>query len=139
MPFNVRDLTGALRRLIANAEYESVPITLDFTKDVLQDLIILQEKIVSIMTIQKTVSTYFNLNIDELLSETKIQSIARPRQIAMRLARELTPHSFPEIGLAFNGRNHTTIMSACKKIDDLKKIDLKLSDDYINLIRILSA
>ncbi len=139
MPFNVRDLTGALRRLIANAEYENVPITLDFTKDVLQDLIILQEKIVSIMTIQNTVSTYFNLNIDELLSETKIQSIARPRQIAMRLARELTPHSFPEIGIAFNGRNHTTIMSACKKIDDLKKIDLKLSEDYINLIRILSA
>ncbi len=139
MPFNVRDLTGALRRLIANAEYENVPITLDFAKDVLQDLIVLQEKIVSIETIQKTVAKYFEINITELLSETKLQSIARPRQIAMRLARELTPHSFPEIGIAFNGRNHTTIMSACKKIDDLKKTDLKLSEDYVHLIRILSA
>lgn len=139
MPFNVRDLTGALRRLIANAEYENVPITLDFAKDVLQDLIVLQEKIVSIATIQNTVSTYFDLNIDDLLSETKLQSVARPRQIAMRLARELTQHSFPEIGVAFNGRNHTTIMSACKKIDDLKKTNLTLSEDYVNLIRILSA
>jgi chromosomal replication initiator protein len=139
MPFNARDLTGALRRLIANAEYENVPITLDFAKEILQDLIVLQEKIVSIETIQKTVSKYFEIRFDELLSETKLQSIARPRQIAMRLARELTPHSFPEIGIAFNGRNHTTIMSACKKIDDLKKTDLKLSEDYIHLIRILSA
>jgi chromosomal replication initiator protein len=139
MPFNVRDLTGALRRLIANAEYENCPITLDLAKDVLQDLIVLQEKIISIDAIQKTVSTYFEISLDELLSDTKLQSIARPRQIAMRLARELTPHSFPEIGVAFNGRNHTTIMSACKKIDDLKKTDLKLSEDYLHLIRILSA
>lgn len=139
MPFNVRDLTGALRRLIANAEYENVPITLDFAKEVLQDLIVLQEKIVSIASIQNVVAKYFDLTVDELLSETKLQTIARPRQIAMSLARELTPHSFPEIGTAFNGKNHTTIISACKKIDDLKRIDLKLSEDYTNLIRILSA
>ncbi len=139
MPFNVRDLEGTLRRLIANAEYENVPITLDFAKEVLHDLIVLQEKIVSISTIQNVVAKYFNLSINELLSETKSQVITRPRQIAMRLSRELTPHSFPEVGAAFNGRNHTTVMSACKKIDELKKIDLKLSEDYVNLIRILSA
>lgn len=139
MPFNVRDLEGTLRRLIANAEYENVAITLDFAKEVLHDLIVLQEKIVSISTIQQVVTKYFNLTINELLSETKSQAIARPRQIAMCLARELTSHSFPEIGTAFNGRNHTTVMSACKKIDELKKIDLKLSEDYVHLIRILSA
>jgi chromosomal replication initiator protein len=139
MPFNVRDLEGALRRLIANAEYENVPITLDFAKEVLQDLIVLHEKVVSIETIQKTVATYFNLSLEELLSETRQQPIARPRQIAMSLARELTPHSFPEIGEAFNRRNHTTIMSACKKVDELKLIDLKVSEDYVDLVRILST
>ncbi len=139
MPFNVRDLEGALRRLIANAEYTGEPITLDFTKDVLQDLVTLQEKIISIEGIQQIVSEYFNLKINELLTESRVQTIARPRQIAMCLARELTPHSFPEIGAAFGGRNHTTVISACKKIEDLKKIDLQLSEDYVNLIRILSS
>lgn len=139
MPFNVRDLEGALRRLIANAEYENAPITLDFAKEVLQDLVVLHEKVVSIETIQQVVAKYFDLSISDLLSETRLQTVARPRQIAMSLARELTPHSFPEIGGAFNGRNHTTIISACKKVDELKKIDLKVSEDYVELVRILST
>lgn len=139
MPFNVRDLEGALRRLIANAEYQNVPITLDFAKEVLQDLLVLQEKVVSIEQIQQAVAKYFEISLTDLLSENRQQNIARPRQIAMRLARELTPHSFPEIGNAFNGRNHTTIMSACKKIDELKKLDLKVSEDYVELVRILST
>lgn len=139
MPFNVRDLEGALRRLIANAEFTGEPITLDFAKDVLQDLVVLQDKLVSLESIQRTVADYFDLQLDDLLGTNKLQTVARPRQMAMYLARELTPHSFPEIGAGFGGRNHTTVMSACKKIEELKKIDLKLSEDYVNLVRILSS
>ena len=139
MPFNVRDLEGALRRLIANAEFTGEVITLDFTKNVLQDLVVLQDKLVSLESIQRTVAAYFNLRLDDLLATNKLKTVARPRQIAMSLARELTAHSFPEIGVRFGGRTHTTVMSACKKIDELKKIDLKLSDDYVNLVRILSS
>ena len=102
-------------------------------------MFVLNDKIVGIPTIQKTVAEYFSLSIDNLLSEKKLQNVTRPRQMAMSLARELTPHSFPEIGGAFNGRNHTTIISACKKVDELKKIDLKVSEDYVELIRLLST
>ncbi len=139
MPFNVRDLEGALRRLIATAEFKGETISLDFAKDTLQDLVVLQDKIVSIENIQQTVAVFFKLEINELLNENRSQSIVRPRQIAMNLARKLTAHSFPEIGAAFGGRNHTTVINACKKIEELKKIDLKLSEDYIDLVRILSS
>jgi chromosomal replication initiator protein len=139
MPFNVRDLEGVLRRLIANAEFKGEAITLVFAKDTLQDLAVLQDKLVNIVNIQQTVADFFNLEINELLNESRLQTVARPRQIAMSLARKLTPHSFPEIGAAFGGRNHTTVISACKKIDELKKIDLKLSEDYVDLVRILSS
>jgi chromosomal replication initiator protein len=139
MPYNVRDLEGALRRLIANAEFTGQAITLDFAKDVLQDLVILQDKLVNIDTIQNTVAHYYNIQLNELLGSNKLQTLTRPRQIAMTLARELTPHSFPEIGNAFGGRNHTTVISACKKIDELRKTDPKLSEDYVNLVRMLSS
>ncbi len=139
MPFNVRDLEGALRRLIANAEFKGEAITLIFAQDTLQDLAVLQDKLVNIVNIQQAVADFFNLEIDELLNESRLQTVVRPRQIAMSLARKLTPHSFPEIGAAFGGRNHTTVISACKKIDELKKIDLKVSEDYIDLVRILSS
>jgi chromosomal replication initiator protein len=139
MPFNVRDLEGALRRLIANAEFKGEAITLIFAQDTLQDLAVLQDKLVNIANIQQAVADFFNLEINELLNESRLQTVARPRQIAMSLARKLTPHSFPEIGAAFGGRNHTTVISACKKIDTLKKIDLKLSEDYVDLVRILSS
>lgn len=139
MPFNVRDLEGVLRRLIANAEFKGEAITLVFAKDTLQDLAVLQDKLVNIENIQQTVADFFSLEVNDLLNESRLQTVARPRQIAMSLARKLTSHSFPEIGAAFGGRNHTTVISACKKIDELKKIDLKLSEDYVDLIRILSS
>jgi chromosomal replication initiator protein len=139
MPFNVRDLEGALRRLIANAEFTGQPITLDFAKEVLQDLVVLQDKLVNIDSIQQTVSDYFDISLHDLLATNKLQTVTRPRQIAMSLARELTAHSFPEIGTAFGGRNHTTVMSACKKVEELKKTDLKFYEDYIHLVRVLSS
>ena len=138
MPFNVRDLEGALRRLIANAEFTGQPITLDFAKEVLQDLVVMQDKLVNIDSIQQAVSEYFEISLNDLLATNKLQAVTRPRQIAMSLTRELTTHSFPEIGIAFGGRSHTTVISACKKVDDLKKTDLKFYEDYTHLIRVLS-
>jgi chromosomal replication initiator protein len=136
---NVRELEGALRRVIANAHFTGQPITLDFAKEVLQDLVVLQDKLVNIDSIQHTVSEYFDISLNDLLATNKLQTDTRPRQIAMSLARELNAHSFPEIGSAFGGRNHTTVMSACKKVEELKKTDLKFYEDYIHLVRVLSS
>lgn len=138
IPSNVRDLEGALRRVIANAEFTGREITVDFTKEALHDLISLQEKLVNINNIQKTVAEYFKIRLADLSSKNRRQSITRPRQIAMCLARELTSHSFPEIGDAFGGRDHTTVINACKRIKGLKDSDVKVSEDYQNLLRILS-
>jgi chromosomal replication initiator protein len=138
IPSNVRDLEGALRRVIANAEFTGREITLEFTKEALHDLISLQDKLVNIDNIQKTVAEYFKIRIVDLSSKNRKQSITRPRQIAMCLARELTSHSFPEIGDAFGGRDHTTVMNACKRIAELKEADTKIAEDYSNLLRTLS-
>ncbi len=138
IPSNVRDLEGALRRVVANSQFTGREITVDFTKEALHDLISLQDKLVNIDNIQKTVAEYFKIRVADLSSKTRKQSITRPRQIAMSLARELTSHSYPEIGDAFGGRDHTTVMSACTRIAKLKDSDVKVSEDYQNLLRTLS-
>ncbi len=138
IPSNVRDLEGALRRVIANAQFTGREITIEFTKEALHDLISLQDKLVNIDNIQKTVAEYFKIRVADLSSKNRKQSITRPRQMAMCLARELTSHSFPEIGDAFGGRDHTTVMNACKRINELKEADNKIAEDYSNLLRTLS-
>ena len=138
IPFNVRDLEGALRRVIANSQFTGRPISIEFTKEALHDLISLKDKLVNMDNIQKTVAEYFKIRVTDLSSKTRKQNITRPRQIAMSLARELTSHSFPEIGDAFGGRDHTTVMNACKKISELKISDMGVAEDYSNLMRTLS-
>ncbi len=138
IPSNVRDLEGALRRVIANANFTGNMITLEFTKSALHDLILLQDKLVNLDNIQQTVAEYFKIRISDLSSKNRKQAVTRPRQIAMTLARELTSHSYPEIGNAFGGRDHTTVINACKRINDLKKKDRVVLEDYQNLLRTLS-
>ncbi|MCK4951038.1 MAG: chromosomal replication initiator protein DnaA [Gammaproteobacteria bacterium] len=136
---NIRDLEGALRRVIANAHFTSQPITLEFAKESLKDLLALQDRLVTIENIQKTVAEYFKIRVHDLLSAGRRRSITRPRQIAMSLAKELTSHSLPEIGDAFGGRDHTTVLHACRKIAELVDTDVRISEDYLNLQRILST
>jgi len=138
IPSNVRDLEGALRRVIANAQFTGTDITIDFTKEALHDLLSLQDKLVNIDNIQKTVAEYYKIRVADLSSKNRKQTITRPRQVAMCLARELTSHSFPEIGNAFGGRDHTTVINACKRIAELKEADHKIAEDYSNLLRTLS-
>lgn len=138
IPSNVRDLEGALRRVIANAQFTGKPITTEFTKEALHDLISLQDKLISIENIQKTVAEYFKIRIADLSSKNRRQSVTRPRQMAMALARELTSHSYPEIGEAFGGRDHTTVINAVKRVNELKESDVKALEDYANLMRTLS-
>jgi len=138
IPSNVRDLEGALRRVVANSQFTGREITVEFTKEALHDLISLQDKLVSIDNIQKTVAEYFKIRLADLSSKSRKQSLARPRQVAMALARELTSHSYPEIGSAFGGRDHTTVINACKRVVELKEQDVKMAEDYKNLLRTLS-
>jgi len=138
IPSNVRDLEGALRRVIANAQFTGREITTDFTKEALHDLISLQDKLINIENIQKTVAEYYKIRISDLASKNRKQTITRPRQVAMCLARELTSHSYPEIGSSFGGRDHTTVINACKRIAELKESDHKIAEDYANLLRTLS-
>jgi chromosomal replication initiator protein len=136
---NVRELEGALRRVAANAQFTGHPITLDFAKEALRDLLALQEKLVTIENIQKTVAEYYKVRVADLLSKRRSRSVARPRQMAMALAKELTTHSLPEIGDAFGGRDHTTVLHACKRIKDLRESERRVSEDYSNLLRTLTA
>jgi chromosomal replication initiator protein len=136
---NVRELEGALRRVVANAHFTGKAITLDFTKEALRDLLTLHDKLVSIDNIQKTVAEYYKIRVAELLSKRRSRSIARPRQLAMALSKELTRHSLPEIGDAFGGRDHTTVLHACRKILELRDTDMRISEDYKNLLRTLST
>ena len=136
---NVRELEGALRRIIANSRFTGQPITLDFAKEALKDLLNLQARLVTIENIQKTVADYFKVRMSELLSERRSRSVARPRQVAMALAKELTAHSLPEIGSAFGGRDHTTVMHACKRIKALQESEPRVREDYSNLLRMLTG
>lgn len=136
---NVRELEGALKRVIANSHFTGQPITVDFAREALKDLLTLHAKLVTIENIQKTVAEYYKVKVGELLSKRRNRSIARPRQIAMALAKKLTNHSLPEIGDAFGGRDHTTVLHACRKIKELLASNLDMQEDYKNLLRILSA
>jgi chromosomal replication initiator protein len=135
---NIRELEGALRRIVANAEFTGSPITQEFAKDALRDMLAAQDKLVTIENIQKTVAEYYKIRTSELLSNTRSRRIARPRQIAMTLAKELTSHSLPEIGNAFGGRDHTTVLYATRKISELRESDSRVEEDYANLLRTLT-
>ncbi len=135
---NIRELEGALRRVIANAQFTGREITLDFAKEALRDLIALQDRLINVENIQKTVAEYFRIRTADLLSNKRNRSVARPRQVAMALAKELTSHSLPEIGQMFGGRDHTTVLHACRKVKELKESDSKFLEDYSNLLRTLS-
>lgn len=136
---NVRELEGALRRVIANHRFTGRPINLDFAKEALRDLLALQDRLVSIENIQKTVADYFKIRVGDLLSKKRSRSIARPRQFGMALAKELTNHSLPEIGDAFGGRDHTTVLHGCRRIESLRETDKRVDDDYVNLLRTLTG
>jgi len=136
---NVRELEGALRRVIANSRFTGRAITLDFAKEALKDLLALQERLVTIDNIQKTVAEYYKIRVADLLSKRRSRSIARPRQVAMALSRELTNHSLPEIGDAYGGRDHTTVLHACGRIRGLRESDQRVAEDYLNLLRILTT
>ncbi|PJD93469.1 MAG: chromosomal replication initiator protein DnaA [Legionella sp.] len=136
---NVRELEGALRRVIANAHFTGKPITIEFVHEALRDLLALQDKLVTIENIQKTVAEYYKVKVAEILSKRRSRSIARPRQMAMALSKELTNHSLPEIGDHFGGRDHTTVIHACRKVKELVQDDSEFTEDYKNLMRILSS
>ena len=136
---NVRELEGALKRVIANAHFTGGAITLPFVQEALKDLLALQEKLISIDNIMKTVADYYKVKVADLLSKRRSRSVARPRQMAMALCKELTNHSLPEIGDAFGGRDHTTVLHACRTIKDLSVSSADLGEDFKNLIRILST
>src|SRR5205085_2148965 len=136
---NVRELEGALRRVIANSRFTGRPITLEFTKEALRDLLSLQAKLVTVENIQKTVADYYKVRLADLLSKRRSRSVARPRQVAMALAKELTSHSLPEIGDAFGGRDHTTVLHACKRIKGLRDTEQRVREDYSNLLRTLAG
>jgi chromosomal replication initiator protein len=136
---NVRELEGALKRIIANAHFTGRSITLDFVKDALRDLLALQDKLITIENIQKTVAEYCKVKVADLLSKRRSRSVARPRQLAMALAKELTNHSLPEIGDAFGGRDHTTVLHACRVIAEFRQSNQDIEQDYTNLLRILTT
>jgi chromosomal replication initiator protein len=136
---NVRELEGALRRVIANSRFTGHPITLEFTKEALKDLLSLQARLITVENIQKTVADYYKVRVADLLSKRRSRSVARPRQVAMALAKELTSHSLPEIGDAFGGRDHTTVMHACKRIKELRDLEQRIQEDYSNLLRTLTG
>lgn len=136
---NVRELEGALKRVIANSHFTGSDITLPFIKESLKDLLALQDKQVSIDNIQRIVAEYYKLKLSDLLSKRRTRSIARPRQVAMALSKELTNHSLPEIGAAFGGRDHTTVLHACRKIKELQETTADVREDYKNLLRSLTT
>ncbi len=136
---NIRELEGALRRVMANSQFTGQPITLGFAKEALRDLLVIQDRQLTIDNIQKIVAEYYKIRVADLLSKRRSRSITRPRQVAMALCKELTSHSLPEIGLAFGGRDHTTVLHACRKVKELKEAELSIDEDVSNLIRILST
>jgi len=136
---NIRELEGALRRIIANAEFTGLPLTPEFAKDALRDMLASQDKQVTVENIQKTVAEYYKIRTSDLLSAKRNRRIARPRQMAMALAKELTNYSLPGIGEAFGGRDHTTVLYATRKIIELRESDQRVEEDHANLLRILTV
>lgn len=136
---NVRELEGALKRIVANAQFTGSAITLEFVQEALKDVLALQDKLVSIDNILRTVAEYYKIKVSDLLSKRRNRSVARPRQVAMTLCKELTNHSLPEIGDAFGGRDHTTVLHACRTIKKMRETDADIGEDFSNLMRILST
>ncbi len=136
---NVRELEGALKRVIAHSHFMGRDITIELIRESLKDLLALQDKLVSIDNIQRTTAEYYKIKISDLLSKRRSRSVARPRQVAMALSKELTNHSLPEIGDAFGGRDHTTVLHACRKIAELRESDADIREDYKNLLRTLTT
>ena len=136
---NIRELEGALRRVVASARFTGQPITLELAREALRDLLALQDKLVTISNIQKVVVEYYKIRVADLLSKRRSRTITRPRQVAMSLAKELTTHSLPEIGDAFGGRDHTTVLHACRKVAELRDTDNRINEDYNNLLRTLTS
>ena len=136
---NVRELEGALHRLVASSRFTNNDINIELAKETLQDLTLFQERKISIENIQKTVAEFYSIRVSDLKSKRRNRQIARPRQVAMALAKELTSLSLPNIGDSFGGRDHTTVIHACKKVDELIKTDAKINDDYSSLQKILSV
>jgi len=134
---NIRELEGALRRLAANSRFLGIPITVDFAKEALRDMLVAQDKQVSIENIQKAVAAHYKIRVSDLLSSSRSRSVARPRQVAMALAKELTKHSLPEIGKAFGGRDHSTVIHAARKVAELRSGDTMIEEDYKILLRTL--
>lgn len=136
---NVRELEGALRRVIAHANFKGQPITADLARDALRDLLAMQARLISIDNIQRTVAEYYKIKLGDLLSPKRNRSVARPRQVAMALSKELTSHSLPEIGEAFGGRDHTTVLHGCRKIVELRNSNTDVEEDWRNLSRLLTS
>ena len=136
---NVRELEGALRRVIAMSHFTGQAIDMELAKEALRDLLLVHDRMVTIDNIQKTVAQYYKLRVSDLVSKRRTRSIARPRQVAMALAKELTNHSLPEIGDAFGGRDHTTVLHACRRITELREIEARVEEDYHNLYRTLTT
>ena len=136
---NVRELEGALKRVIASANFTGRPFDIELIKDSLKDLLALQDKQVSLDNIKRKVAEYYKIKVADLMSKRRNRSVARPRQVAMALSKELTQHSLPEIGDAFGGRDHTTVLHACRKIKELRDVSADISEDYQNLLRALTT
>ena len=135
---NVRELEGALNRVIANSNLTGEAIDIEFCQHALRDLLLLQERQATLENVQKVTAGYYKIKVADLLSRRRSRSIARPRQLAMALAKELTNHSLPEIGDAFGGRDHTTVLHACRKVAELRQYDNKVEEDYKNLLSVLT-
>ncbi|GIX31632.1 MAG: chromosomal replication initiator protein DnaA [Porticoccaceae bacterium] len=136
---NVRELEGALKRVIANAQFTGRPIDVDLVRESLKDLLALQERLITIDNIQRTVAEYYKIKLSDLHSKRRSRSVARPRQVAMFLAKELTNHSLPEIGEAFGGKDHTTVLHACRKVRELRETSADIREDLKNLMRLLTT
>ena len=136
---NVRELEGALKRVIASANFTGRPFDIELIKDSLKDLLALQDKQVSLDNIKRKAAEYYKIKVADLMSKRRNRSVARPRQVAMALAKELTQNSLPEIGDAFGGRDHTTVLHACRKIKELRDTNSDISEDYQNLLRSLTT
>jgi len=136
---NIRELEGALRRVAASARFTGQAINIELAREALRDLLALQDKLVTISNIQKVVAEYYKIRVADLLSPRRSRSITRPRQLAMALAKQLTTHSLPEIGDAFGGRDHTTVLHATRKVVELRDSDSRINEDFNNLLRTLTA
>ncbi len=135
---NVRELEGCLRRVLATAHFKREQVSLDFVKEALRDLLSLQERQLTIEHIQKTVAAYYKIRVSDLLSSKRDRRVTMPRHMAMFLSKDLTTHSLPSIGDAFGGRDHTTVLHACKKISSLKTTSSSVEQDYKNLVHSLN-